>query len=112
MSEHVEKLMSTVDLSQESPLYQDIAVVMAAHQDMIYERNKAKLFANHVHKCFVNRGWFEAINYIVTKGDPEGFAALFTAGRVNETFEALVVRHGTVFPPVVVAVARERLTFA
>ncbi len=109
MNYHVSKLMSAVDLPAECPLYQDIATVMAAHQEMIYQRNDASYFAGHVHKCFVNRGWFEAINYIVTKGDPTGFNALYEARRVHETFESLVLKHASVFPPSVVTIARERV---
>lgn len=94
-----------------SELRLDFHKAMEVYESFLSEKNKKGTRANRTWQKVNRDGIREAIIGLVKRKDVAvGFLSLVEHGGLNDTFEAVVVRHADEFPPDVVEAARARIT--
>lgn len=81
-----------------------------AVEEVASHRNGRRTRASRTWQSFERHGILGTVERVVSRRDPtEGYAALVEMGMEDFTFEAVVLRHQTLFRPETVECARQRL---
>jgi hypothetical protein len=81
-----------------------------AYEEVLRDRHGRRQPAAYTRRMFKDHGVLKAVGLLVSKEkETAGYTALVEVGLQDYAFEAVVLRHPTLFPPAAVAQSRARI---
>ena len=102
--------LRAIEYGAESAAELDCLKALYAYEEVLRDRHGRRQPASYTRRMFKEHGVLKAVDLLVSKKkETAGYAALIEVGLHDYAFEAVVVRHPTLFSPIAVAQSTARM---